>query len=228
MEIILADAAGMCFGVKRALETALKTADEMHGAPVTTLGPLIHNPQVVDELKAKGIQVQEQPRDLDAGVVIVRCHGVPPKTMLELERRGLDVVDATCPFVKRAMRWTKQLKDEGYQVVIVGDESHPEGMAIFGASDETAWVVKSPRTIDELPSAKRIGIIAQTTQSTANLRECVGAFIGRVEELKAFDTICTATEQRQSSARDTAAQVDVMVVVGGRNSANTRRLVEVC
>ncbi len=228
MEIILADAAGMCFGVKRALDTALRTAENAYGAPVTTLGPLIHNPQVVDELKAKGIQVQEQPRDIDAGVVIIRCHGVPPKTMWELEERGLDVVDATCPFVKRAMRWAKQLKDEGYQVVIVGDESHPEVNAILGASDETAWVVKSPRTIDELPSAKRIGIIAQTTQSTVNFRECVGAFIGRVEELKAFDTICTATEQRQSSARNTAAQVDVMVVVGGRNSANTRRLVEVC
>ena len=115
-----------------------------------------------------------------------------------------------------------------YQVVIVGDESHPEVQAIQGYTNGTAYVVDSPQAIDELPAAKRIGVIAQTTQSTANFRACISALIGKVEELKAFDTICTATEQRQASARRLAAQVDVMVVIGGHNSANTRRLAEVC
>ena len=228
MEIILAEAAGFCFGVKRALDTADLTANERKGDPIFTLGPLIHNPQVVQALANKGINVLEQPGDINAGVVIVRCHGVPPKVMHQLRESGLIVVDATCPFVRRAMRWAKELKDEGYQVVIVGDESHPEVKAIFGSSEETAWIVGTPRAIDELPEAKRIGIVAQTTQSAANYRACVSQFLGKTEELKAFNTICTATEQRQSSASELAARVDVMVVIGGYNSANTQRLVEVC
>ncbi len=228
MEIILADAAGFCFGVQRALEKTLQTAKENSNGPIYTLGPLIHNPQVVAELEAKGIRVAKQSGDIDTGVVIVRCHGVPPKVIHQLEERELTVVDATCPFVRRAMCWAKQLKDEGYQVVIVGDKSHPEVKAIYGASDETAWIVETPRTINELPVAKRIGVIAQTTQSTANFGACVSQFIGKTEELKAFNTICTATEQRQSSAEEIAAKVDIMVVIGGHNSANTQRLVEVC
>ena len=111
MEIILAVAAGFCFGVKRAVETALKTAESNSGAPIKTLGPLIHNPQVVKELESRGVTVEERPEDIDAGVVIVRCHGIPPKVMDQLSaKEGVTVVDATCPFVKRAMRFASQLK----------------------------------------------------------------------------------------------------------------------
>lgn len=232
MEIVLADAAGFCFGVKRALDITKKiasqAAEDTDGTPIHTLGPLIHNPQVVKELASQGVRVIERPEEVDSGVVIVRSHGVSPKVMEELQGRGLEIVDATCPFVQRAMRWAKQLKDEGYQVVIVGDKSHPEVQALLGCTDEEAHIVSSPQDIDELPAAKRIGVIAQTTQSTSNYRACVSALIGKVEELKAFDTICIATEQRQTSAMELAAQVDVMVVIGGRNSANTKRLAEVC
>lgn len=232
MEIVLADAAGFCFGVKRALDLTRKVISEVQesgsGTPIQTLGPLIHNPQVVQELQAKGVTVCEAPADVNSGVVIVRCHGVSPTVMDALNQRDVTVLDATCPFVQRAMRWARQLTEEGYQVVIVGDESHPEVQAIKGYTNGTAFVVDSPQAIDGLPAAKRIGVIAQTTQSTENFRACINALIGRVEELKAFDTICTATEQRQASARQLAAQVDVMVVIGGRNSANTRRLAEVC
>ncbi len=228
MEIFLAESAGFCFGVKRALETALQTEREYEGTPIYTLGPLIHNPQVVAELEQKGISVLDRPGDIDKGVVIVRCHGVSPFIKEDLVRRGIRVVDATCPFVRRAMRLAGQLKDEGYQVVIVGDESHPEVQAIAGALENTAWILKSPRTIDELPSAKRIGLVAQTTQSKDNFRDCVSGFIGKAEEIKAFDTVCTATEQRQRAAQDLATQVDVMVVIGGHHSANTKRLMEVC
>jgi len=183
---------------------------------------------VVQELESKGVAIRQAPEDINSGVVIVRCHGVSPTVMDALSQRDVQVLDATCPFVQRAMRWARQLYDEGYQVVIVGDESHPEVQAIQGYTNGTAYVVDSPQAIDELPAAKRIGVIAQTTQSTANFRACISALIGKVEELKAFDTICTATEQRQASARRLAAQVDVMVVIGGHNSANTRRLAEVC
>ncbi len=232
MEIVLADAAGFCFGVKRALDLTFdmiaKANESGSGTPIQTLGPLIHNPQVVQELESKGVTVRHAPEDVDSGVVIVRCHGVSPAVMDALKQRNVQVLDATCPFVQRAMRWARQLTEEGYQVVIVGDESHPEVQAIKGYTNGTAYVVDSPQAIDELPAAKRIGVIAQTTQSTANFRACISALIGKVEELKAFDTICTATEQRQASARRLAAQVDVMVVIGGHNSANTNRLAEVC
>ncbi|HKM42522.1 MAG TPA: bifunctional 4-hydroxy-3-methylbut-2-enyl diphosphate reductase/30S ribosomal protein S1 [Limnochordia bacterium] len=229
VEIVLADGAGFCFGVKRALDLTAKTIRETDPAkPIHTLGPLIHNPQVVDQLKVQGVEVMEQPGDQSSGVVIVRSHGVAPKVMDELTELNYDVVDATCPFVHRAMRWAKQLHDEGYQVIIVGDRDHPEVQAILGCTDETAHVVSTPQEIQELPIASRVGIIAQTTQSVSNFKACVNELTGMVEDLKAFDTICTATEQRQTSAWELAAQVDVMVVIGGRNSANTKRLAELC
>lgn len=229
MEIVLADGAGFCFGVKRALDLTAKTIRETDPAkPIHTLGPLIHNPQVVTQLKAQGVEVMEQPGDKSSGVVIVRSHGVAPKVMEELKEFDYDVVDATCPFVHRAMRWAKQLHDEGYQVIIVGDRDHPEVQAILGYTDDTAHVVSTPQEIQKLPIASRVGIIAQTTQSVSNFQACVDELAGMVEDLKAFDTICTATEQRQTSAWELAAQVDVMVVIGGRNSANTKRLAELC
>lgn len=233
MEIVLADAAGFCFGVKRALEMVLKLADEsgqnQGGAPIHTLGPLIHNPQVVKQLEDKGVTVKHVPEEIDSGVVIVRSHGVSPAVMETLQRPNVEVVDATCPFVQRAMRWARQLDDEGYQVVIVGDESHPEVQAVRGyVASGNSFVVDSPQAIDELPTAKRIGVIAQTTQSKSVFQACVSALIGKAQEIKVFDTICTATEQRQASAKQLAAQVDVMVVIGGHNSANTKRLAEVC
>jgi len=229
VEIVLADAAGFCFGVKRALELTSKAVDEAsQGTPIHTLGPLIHNPQVVANLAAAGVRVIEQPGDAGSGVVIVRSHGVAPKVLSELQSGELEVIDATCPFVQRAMRWARQLKEEGYQVIIVGDRFHPEVQAILGYTDDTAQVVSTPQEIRKLPIARRVGIIAQTTQSNANFKACINELIGRVQELKAFDTICTATEQRQTSAKELAAQVDVMVVIGGRNSANTKRLAELC
>ena len=229
MEIVLAEGAGFCFGVKRALDLTAQTIREVDPAkPIHTLGPLIHNPQVVAQLKAQGIEVMEQPGDHSSGVVIVRSHGVAPKVMEELKSYNYEVVDATCPFVHRAMRWAKQLREDGYQVIIVGDRLHPEVQAIVGYTDETAHVVSTPQEIQKLPIASRVGIIAQTTQSVSNFNACVEVLKGMVEDLKAFDTICPATEQRQTSAWELAAQVDVMVVIGGRNSANTKRLAELC
>ncbi len=229
MEVILADAAGFCFGVKRALSLTNKVLSEVDPAtPIYTLGPLIHNPQVVAQLEAKGVRALDRPGEASSGVVIVRSHGVAPKVMEELEELNHDVVDATCPFVQRAMRWAKQLSDEGYQVIIVGDRFHPEVQAILGYAGETAQVVSNPQEISTLPIASRVGVIAQTTQSVQNFKACVDELAGKVEDLKTFDTICTATEQRQTSARELAAKVDVMVVIGGRNSANTKRLAEIC
>ncbi|NLA59438.1 MAG: bifunctional 4-hydroxy-3-methylbut-2-enyl diphosphate reductase/30S ribosomal protein S1 [Firmicutes bacterium] len=228
MNVELADNAGFCFGVKRAIETAVKTAEENKGVPIHTLGPLIHSPQTVARLSELGIQVADRIEDIDSGVVIIRSHGVPPQTMERAQGKGLQVVDATCPFVVRAMTWAAQLREDGYQVVIVGDREHPEVIAILGATDNTGILVGTPEEAAALPACEAYGVVAQKTQSLSNVRACIAELVGEAREVKCYDTICTATARRQQAARDLASRVDVMLVVGGRNSANTTRLAQIC
>ncbi|NLY52681.1 MAG: bifunctional 4-hydroxy-3-methylbut-2-enyl diphosphate reductase/30S ribosomal protein S1 [Firmicutes bacterium] len=228
MIVELADNAGFCFGVKRAIETAIKTAEENKGVSIHTLGPLIHSPQTVARLSGLGIQVADKIEDIDSGVVIIRSHGVPPQTIERARGKGLQVVNATCPFVVRAMTWAAQLREDGYQVVIVGDREHPEVIAILGATDNTGIVVGTPEEAAALPTCEAYGVVAQTTQSLSNFRACIAELVGKAREVKFYDTICTATARRQQAARELASRVDVMLVVGGRNSANTTRLAQIC
>jgi small subunit ribosomal protein S1 len=224
----LADNAGFCFGVKRAIDAAMKTAEEHRDVPIHTLGPLIHSPQTVARLADMGIQVADKIDEIDTGVVIIRSHGVPPQTIQHAEGKGLQVVDATCPFVVRAMTWAAKLKEDGYQVIIVGDRDHPEVIAILGATDNTGVVVGNPGEVAILPIAPSYGVVAQTTQSLSNFQACIMELVGKAQEVKFYDTICTATARRQQAARELASRVDVMLVVGGRNSANTSRLAQIC
>lgn len=228
MKILLAERAGFCFGVKRAIDLAFETANKQRGTKIATLGPLIHNPQTVQRLREDGIDVVNSLDELSEGVVIIRSHGVPPATIEEAERKGLAVVDATCPFVRRAMRWANELYQDGYQVVIVGDEAHPEVAAVKAYTNDTAVVIRSADEASKVPESDRIGVVAQTTQSSENFAACIEALRKRCRELKFFDSICTATAERQDEARRLASQVDVMLVVGGHNSANTTRLAEIC
>ncbi|MGI6567318.1 MAG: bifunctional 4-hydroxy-3-methylbut-2-enyl diphosphate reductase/30S ribosomal protein S1 [Firmicutes bacterium] len=228
MIVELADNAGFCFGVKRAIDTAMRTAEENQGASIYTLGPLIHSPQTVARLSGLGIQVADKIEDIDSGVVIIRSHGVPPQTIERARGKGLQVVDATCPFVVRAMTWAAQLREDGYQVLIVGDREHPEVIAILGATDNTGIVVGTQEEVAGLPTCESYGVVAQTTQSLSNFRACIAELVGKAREVKFYDTICTATARRQQAARDLASRVDVMLVVGGRNSANTTRLAQIC
>ncbi|NLJ86668.1 MAG: bifunctional 4-hydroxy-3-methylbut-2-enyl diphosphate reductase/30S ribosomal protein S1 [Firmicutes bacterium] len=228
MLVELADNAGFCFGVKRAIDTAMETASKHQGEPICTLGPLIHNPQTVARLGELGIRTANTIADIDRGIVIIRSHGVPPQVLEEADAKGLTIVDATCPFVVRAMRWAAALEADGYQVVIIGDRDHPEVIAILGATNNTAIVAGSPREIEELPTGDRYGVVAQTTQSLSNYRACIAQLVGKAREAKFYDTICTATARRQQTAQELAARVDVMLVVGGRNSANTTRLAQIC
>ncbi len=229
VRIILAERAGFCFGVKRAIDLAMKVAGEEEGSgQISSLGPLIHNPQTVERLKAAGIRVADSLDAIQEGVVIIRSHGVPPDVIAQAENRGLRVVDATCPFVRRAMDWAAELFAEGYQVVIVGDRNHPEVAAVRAYTKNTAVVIKSASEAEKVPFSPRLGVVAQTTQSSDNFRGCLEVLRGRCEELKVFDSICTATTQRQEMAAKLAAKADIMLVVGGRNSANTTRLAEIC
>ncbi len=227
MEVRLATKAGFCFGVHRAIDLALKTVRETV-PPIYSLGPLIHNPQVVAHLAGQGIGVVEEIETVPRGTLIIRSHGVEPKLLEKAQELGFTVVDATCPFVKRAQRLACDLNDSGRQVVVVGDRKHPEVRGIVGWTNGQALVVEDRAEASALPFYPRVGVVAQTTQPHANLEAVVEELRSRMGEVLVCDTICNAVVERQNAALTLARQVDVMVVVGGINSANTRKLTNLC
>jgi 4-hydroxy-3-methylbut-2-enyl diphosphate reductase len=227
LEVIIAKHAGVCFGVKRAIDMAFRAA-RRHGDHVYTIGPLIHNLQVVERLREDGVAVKGGIDDIATGTVIFRSHGVPLHVVQRAREKGLRIVDATCPFVKRAHRFARMLSRKGYLVIVVGDQSHPEVKSLKSYVDGEATVVSAPGELADWSGGKRVGIVAQTTQSLENFREIVAACVEKAGEIRAYNTICDATALRQKEAMDLAQEVDCMIVVGGHNSANTRRLAEIC
>lgn len=228
MKIIISEGAGFCFGVKRAIQTAFETAKNNPDG-VYTLGPLIHNPQVVEKLGSEGVEVLDSLDDNnDARVVIIRSHGVSPDVYEEMSSKGLKIVDSTCPFVKKAQAYASSLHNEGYQVLIVGERAHPEVQGLCGYAGDDVIVVGKDDDVDQFPIKRKVGIIVQTTQSFSNLRSVIDAVLPKVAELKVHNTICKATRQRQIATTRLAAKVDLMLVVGGKNSANTKRLRVLC
>lgn len=227
MEIILAKAAGFCFGVKRATNMAFQEA-EGGGSDTYTLGPIIHNPQMVDKLSSAGVGMKKDIEDINHGTVIIRSHGVTLQEIKRAREKGLRIVDATCPFVKKAQDLTDTLREQAYFVIIVGDEEHPEVKSIISYGGKDVMVIDSPEKAKALPKKKKIGIVAQTTQSFDNFKAIVNEFIGKTGELRVFNTICGATAIRQDQSSDIAGEVDCMIVVGGYSSANTKRLAEIC
>lgn len=225
-EIRVAAEAGACYGVERALDMVRKAAAAEPGA-VRTLGPLIHNPTVVSDLEAKGVRVVASPEEAAGTTLVLRTHGVMPEVEEAARTACPQVIDATCPFVKRAHQAAEQLTREGYQVIVVGEAGHPEVEGTVGHAPE-ALVVGSAAELEGVKLGRRVGVVVQTTMRKAILQEVIDALIGRVEELRLVDTICKATSDRQRAAAALAKEADVMVVIGGRNSANTTRLAEIC
>jgi 4-hydroxy-3-methylbut-2-enyl diphosphate reductase len=226
VRVVVADQAGVCFGVKRALD--LVTEESKKGEPLATLGPLIHNPQVVEKLEEQGVRVVRDVSDAE-GAIVMPSHGVPREVVKAAKEAGLRVVDATCPFVAKVHERAKSLAADGYLVVVVGDAGHSEVKAIVSAAGESAVVISSIDQIDATDwSGKKVGVVSQTTQTPERFGEIVGGIAARATEVVAYNTICYATHDRQSAARDLAPQVEAMFVVGGRNSANTNRLTEIC
>ena len=226
MEVILAKQAGFCFGVKRATHLAFEAADK--GGETYTLGPIIHSPQVVQRLEEMGVKVLKNVEDADHGTVIVRSHGVAAEELEAAVSRNLDIVDATCPFVKKAQEHVASLSRAGYDVVVVGDADHPEVQGIVSYATGRVFVVGSGEEAEALPRMPKIGVVAQTTQSFENLKHVVDACLSKGGEIRVFHTICDATAVRQEEAKALAGKVDCMIVIGGYNSANTKRLAEVC
>lgn len=226
MEVILADYLGFCYGVKRAIKLAREHASPDGGA--NTLGPIIHNPQMVERLKKEGVGTVDDVEDMDKGTLIIRSHGVGPETYEAVRQRGLELVDATCPHVRKAQLSAKTLADDGYHVIIIGEKEHPEVQSIYKWTSGTAEVIETVEEAKALKDYARLGIVSQTTFSGKMFQRIVGELLEKSRDIRILRTICTATDQRQAAAVDLASKVDLMLVIGGKNSANTTRLAELC
>ncbi|MCC9295522.1 bifunctional 4-hydroxy-3-methylbut-2-enyl diphosphate reductase/30S ribosomal protein S1 [Clostridium sp. WLY-B-L2] len=228
MKIILADKSGFCFGVKRAVEKAVSTQKKFK-KNIYTLGPLIHNNNVVKKLEEKGIFPIEKDdmNNLKEGdVVIIRSHGVPKYIFTFLKDKKINVIDATCPYVSNIQKKVQEYYKLGYSILIVGDKTHPEVIGINGWCENTAIVSKDGLDLNKLSS--RLCIVSQTTERQSNWQKVLSVVIKQCKEFIAFNTICSATEFRQKSAEDISKKVDMMVVLGGKNSSNTTKLYEIC
>lgn len=226
MEIKIAEYCGFCYGVKRAVEMAEKAAaDRINGA---TLGPLIHNPQFIAELEAKGIACKDDLDQFTAGeTVIFRSHGVGPEVYEKAEAKQLNIIDATCPNVRMAQKKAYQAAQDGYLPIIVGEKNHPEVKSIKKWAGENAIVVEYLKDISEVPQKDKYAVIIQTTFELQKFEEILAALQKEREgEYRVERTICLATSQRQNAAMKLAGEVDAFIVIGGRNSANTRHLYE--
>lgn len=228
MKILIAKMAGFCFGVKRAIDISFNIAKQMPTG-VYTLGPIIHNPQVIEKLKSEGISPLDDISDIQdkkIKALIIRTHGIPHQFYDILSSQSFRLIDATCPFVKNAQNYARLLKKNGYQVVILGNSSHPEVKGIMSYASDDAVVVDENT---QLPSLKtKVGIVVQTTQPVEALKKVLSNIIEHVKEVKVYNTICSSTALRLKETADMARKVDVIIVAGGRNSANTSQLAHLC
>ena len=227
MEIIIAKKHGFCPGVKNALKLAKETLTAGEGK-VYSLGPIIHNDQVVSELAKDGLETVDSIDDISEGTVLIRSHGATAAQLDKIRQKGLKIVDATCILVKRLQKITIKLNKDGYKVVMIGDKNHPEVQAVVG-SVKNVIVAASGGDLEQLGPSEKLGIICQTTQSRDYFAEMVAYFVKKgFSELKIINTLCKEAVQRQASAVELCKKVDVMFVLGGRNSANTKKLAELC
>jgi len=217
----VARSAGFCWGVKRAVNLAVEASKS---GKVYCLGELIHNRLEIERLKSFGIEFVESVESLERGeTIIIRSHGIPPKTMKRIGEKGLKAVDATCPFVKDVHEKAVRLEEEKYPVCILGNPNHPEVIGIAGHVKEPL-IVNSIDELEDFPKMDRLGVVCQTTLEQEFLKRAVAILVEKVKDLKVFNTICRATQIRQDEARKLSSEVDLMIVIGGRNSSNTTKL----
>lgn len=232
VEITIATNAGACFGVVRAIKLGYQAVAKASktGRPLYSFGPLIHNPHVVKELKEKGVVTVDGPEAVTDGTVVLRSHGVQQQAEKQLRDRGIGIVDATCPLVKKPQRIAKSLGEKGLFLIVVGDPNHPEIKGVVSYFGSPRYIVTyDPAAIDAIPAdVRRVGVLAQTTIEVKVFDAVVERAKARFEEVQTFNTICDATSIRQTEAVDLAKEADVLVVVGGKNSSNTSKLVKIC
>ena len=234
MNVELAKTAGFCFGVKRAVDTVYQQIEQYRGEKIFTYGPIIHNEEVIKDLRSHGVEVlndEEELKTADADVVVIRSHGVAKYIYDILEERGITCVDATCPFVKKIHKIVAEKSAEGSYIVIVGNGEHPEVQGIRGWAGEQVTVVQTPEDAErfELPDKdQKVCIVAQTTFNYNKFNELVEIISKKRYDIVVLNTICNATKERQTEARQIAARVDAMVVIGDKRSSNTQKLFEIC
>jgi len=223
VEIRLAESYGFCFGVKRAIELAENIKD------ATTIGPLIHNDEEINRLK-EGFNVTTACGIDDIGgakKTIIRTHGIEKGDLAKLEKMEVEIVDATCPFVKNPQKIVKMMSEDGYTIVIFGDENHPEVKGVRSYSISEPFVVMSTKELDIKKLGKRVAIISQTTRKPSEFLKIVDYLVLRVSEVRVFNTICNATFENQDAVKELACEADVMIVIGGRSSSNTKQLLTI-
>lgn len=232
MQVTKAKELGFCMGVRRAVDMMEAAADEL--GPMTSLGSTVHNPQVVSKLRDRGIEVIATLEAIDARPVAITAHGVGPQVLRDLEARGAQIVDTTCPIVTRAQQWAKKLTDEGFGVIVFGDPEHKEVRGILGWANGKIVTMRSESELDApLPDwmPSRIGVLSQTTETEGHFASFVQRLLtvqmDRISELRVINTLCNATTSQQAATHELTQNVDLMIVVGGRESANTRHLAEV-
>ncbi|MFM8270222.1 MAG: 4-hydroxy-3-methylbut-2-enyl diphosphate reductase, partial [Pseudomonadota bacterium] len=229
IEIVIAPNAGACFGVVRAIKLGHQAAKRSSEEAVQAFGPLVHNPKSIQDLESKGVEIVEDPDDIRSGTVILRSHGVKQEIEAEFKRRGVKVVDATCPLVKKPQRIASSLGQKGYFLILVGNADHPEVKGVLSYFAKPNYLVTyNPKDLDRIPFNTKVGILAQTTIEFKVLDEIEKAARARFKEVVLYNTICDATSIRQEEATILAQEADVMIVVGGKNSSNTTKLVKIC
>lgn len=231
-EVILAKTAGFCFGVKRAVDTVYEQIKEKKGT-IYTYGPIIHNEEVVRDLEEKGVRVLEGLdglSGLEKGTVVIRSTGVAEAVHKQLETTDMRCVDATCPFVKKIHKIVAEASDKGQTIVIIGHDKHPEVEGIKGWAKTPVFVIKTKEEAEnlEFPTGTKLCIVSQTTFNYKNFQELVEIFAKKSYDKYVYNTICNATQERQTEARQIAKRVEAMVVIGGKSSSNTQRLYEIC
>lgn len=225
MKVILADNSGFCFGVERAINETLKVIENKD--KVYSLGPLIHNNQVITKLNKKGLVTIDDVTEANGGSVIIRSHGVPLNTYKEIESRDMEYIELTCPFVRKIQKKAKEYYDKGYQIIIIGNPEHPEVMGINGWCENSAIIINSKQDIEDMKKYDKICIVTQTTMEQKKFFSLKKLLMSKGNEVKVFNTICNATKLRQDSCKEVAERVDAMIVIGGYHSSNTQKLVSI-
>jgi len=231
VEILLAKEMGFCWGVRRAVSMMEKAASER--GSVISLGPIVHNPQVVAALAEKGVQVTSSIDGVSGVPLAIAAHGVGPKVLEEVKAKGLEIIDTTCPIVTRSQRWAKRMAEDGFTVIVYGDADHREVEGVLSWAQGNG-IALTEEDLDSLPQdlSARVAIIPQTTQSPARFAAFIGRLLGerlaQISELQVVNTLCNVTASQQAAARELAREVELVLVIGGHNSANSRHLAEAC
>ena len=233
MEVRLAKSAGFCFGVKRAVETVYEQVVKHQGQKIYTYGPIIHNDEVVRDLKEKGVSVVESLEEMEhieKGIMIIRSHGISKAEYNRIAELGFEIVDATCPFVKKIHKNVAKESLAGREVVIIGSANHPEVQGIKGWCEGKCTVIETAEEAEKFTpeTGKKVSIVAQTTFNYKKFKDLVEIISKKGYDILALNTICNATEERQTEARELAKVCDAMIVIGGKQSSNTQKLVEIC